>query len=522
MKKTMRRLMAFALAAVMMLAMSATAFAASVTVSGPDIANHKFVAYQIFAGTQEKADGPLCDITWGTNIDADAFLEDLQTAFPTAFGDTCWVTAEGASERHADAVKVSEALGKITSYTEDARKIARIAYANKMGTGTEVGSQTTDLALGYYIIVDETTESETDNLKNAALLQVTSNGRIEITQKVDKPTVEKKVGENLDKDDYGIGDKVPFTITSSVPDSTEYTKYTFEFVDTMSDGLTYLPETLTIKIGGILVEGTIDTETKDSEYITSSDEVNADGTTTLTINMTIKDEMGAHFNKDKNSEAANAIVIEYKATLNNNAEIESKETNEVFLKYSNNPNNDTTTDTPKDVVEVYTYELDVEKYALKEDGISLDITKPLSGAEFILFKTETVDDVQVVKYATHEVETAVSTGKITGWTTDKNLAGVWVSGTDGELGIEGLDNGDYELEEIKAPLGYNKLDETIKVTIESTKTINHIKLEKVGNAKGATLPETGGIGTTILYMVGILAMAAAVFYFVMNSKKKEQ
>ncbi|MDY3286908.1 MAG: SpaA isopeptide-forming pilin-related protein, partial [Eubacteriales bacterium] len=203
----------------------------------------------------------------------------------------------------------------------------------------------------------------------------------------------------------------------------------------------------------------------------------------------------------------------------------------VYLEYSNNPNQTgtgttETGKTPEDEVLVFTYELDVTKV----DGQNAD-TK-LSGAEFVLLNSD------------KRKAAVVADGKITGWAdvttadgkTTYPAGSTLTSGVDGKFVIAGLDAGSYYLVETKAPAGYNLLKNPIKVTIAATldKTENNPALTaltisvdggaakdgnltsgavetNVENNQGATLPETGGAGTTAFYIIGgCLVLAAAV------------
>ncbi|MDD6876564.1 MAG: SpaH/EbpB family LPXTG-anchored major pilin, partial [Clostridiaceae bacterium] len=227
------------------------------------------------------------------------------------------------------------------------------------------------------------------------------------------------------------------------------------------------------------------------------------------------------------------IVVRYTAKLLSTAEIgRPGNSNKVYLEYSNNPNQTgtgttETGNTPPDEVLVFTYELDVTKV----DGQNAD-TK-LSGAEFVLLNSDKTKVAKVVdgKFVEWlDIPEAVD-GKVT-YPDGSKLT----SGTDGKFAVAGLDAGTYYLVETKAPAGYNLLKNPIKVTIAATldKSENNPALTaltisvddgtaengnletgavatNVKNNQGATLPETGGAGTTAFYIIGgCLVLAAAV------------
>lgn len=217
--------------------------------------------------------------------------------------------------------------------------------------------------------------------------------------------------------------------------------------------------------------------------------------------------------------------------------------NTMHLEFSNNPNDEgdgETGKTPDKEVLVFTYELDTTKV----DGQNPD-TK-LEGAEFRLFKGEAGQDGKVAEANRQYVK--ITDGKVSGWTEAGVTEGAatLTSDKEGLFVISGLDAGTYYLEETKAPTGYNLLADPIKVVITATiKDDDGVlgvenaleKLEitvgektEAGNAstgivnttvqnnKGATLPETGGIGTTIFYVVGGLLTVGAVVLLVTKKR----
>ena len=230
MKQT-RKLLSLLLALAMVCALAATAFAATVTIPSDGILKgHTFTAYQIFSGRQES--GILSDVQWGSGINSTAFLAALKA-------DTTYGSLFTACTDATAAAAVAKVLGDNNTNIPLANAFAKLAYANKTGTGTALTSGENTLADGYYLIVDTTANVGEGGAYNASLLQVVGN--INITVKTDAPTVEKKVREGgTDKDaaDYNIGDAVPFRLIGSVPDMSRYDTYKYIFHDTLSTGLT--------------------------------------------------------------------------------------------------------------------------------------------------------------------------------------------------------------------------------------------------------------------------------------------
>ncbi len=457
----------------------------SLTISGTS-EGHTYEAYQIFSGDLSSDGTTLSNIAWGSGV--------------TAF------TYDNAT----DAATIAEKISGEKYDSTTAKAFAKLAGANvttASGSATSSAGSTviSGLAPGYYLVKDK---DESQNGKNAAytrfILQVVGDATAQL--KNDTPTVQKKVKDTndtagtttdwQDSADYDIGDTIPFQLKATLPAHiSEYDHYYVEFTDTLSAGLTF------DKITKVTADGT--TLTSDQYTVTTTS--NSDGTTTLSVIITDVKAV-ATITKDDD------IVVEYNATLNSKAVIGSDgNPNKVKLTYSNNPNNTgdgtskpgDTGETPEDTVIVFTYKVVVNK--VKEDG-----TSPLEGAGFTLYKKDSSG-----KW--NEVET-ISAGDTTTFT------------------FSGLDDGDYKLVETTVPDGYNKASdveftvtakhdedsETPKLT-ELTGDVTTGSLEftssttdgslttDVVNKKGSVLPSTGGMGTTILYVVGtILVLAAGI------------
>ena len=510
--KTFKRISCLLLALALMMALSVTASAATVTVPTDEILkDHTYTAYQVFTGREEN--GILSDVEWGNDIDSTAFLAALKA--DTTFGSLFTSCTTAAA--------VAEVLGANNSNVDLANAVAKLAYANKTGNGTALTAGQTALDDGYYLIVDTTADVGAGGAYNAALLQVVGN--INITVKTAAPTVDKSVtdsnGNVGNAADYSIGDKVPFTLVGSVPDMSRYDTYKYTFHDTLSAGLT-APAKTEVKVY-LSADAALDAS--DTE-VTSGFDVTVSGQEITVSCDDLKTVAGIAVGKN--------VIVSYSATLNSGAKIGSEgNPNTVKLEYSNKPDQsgsgDTgnTGETPEDKVLVFTYELDVTKV----DGQN-PATK-LPGAEFVLLNSDKskVAEVAGGKFVKWVAVPAAVDGKIT-YPAGTTLT----SGSDGKFVIAGLDAGSYFLREIKAPVGYNLIKNDISVTI--TATLNQaeeapaltaltIKVDNdsaengnvatgavaadVKNNMGATLPETGGIGTTIFYVLGsVLLVGAAV------------
>lgn len=522
--KHARKLASLLLALVMVFALATTAFAATVTVPSDGILkDHAFTAYQIFSGREEI--GILSDVQWGSGIASDTFLAALKA-------DTTYGSLFTNCTTAADVAKV---LGDNKTNTALANAVAKLAYANKTGNGTVLISGENTLADGYYLIVDTTENVGEGGAYNTALLQVVGN--INITVKTDAPTVEKKVKEG---DSYGdvadcnIGDAVEFQLIGSVPDMSRYDTYKYIFHDTLSAGLD-APETSNVKVylSADKVVDASDAEVIGSFNITvSGQEITVSCADLKTVN---------------GIDNASYVIVKYSAVLNANAEIGlDGNTNTVKLEYSNKPDqsgsgDNNTGNTPEDKVIVFTYELDTTKV----DGQNHD-TK-LKDAKFVLLNS---DATKVAKITNGKFDgwqnlpTAGADGKIAAesWAADTVLT----SGVDGLFKVTGLDEGTYRLREIVAPAGYNMLKGDITVVITATtsqewtdgqassaltklevtadgtagtgNTSTGIAAITVANNAGSTLPETGGMGTTIFYVLGSILVVAAVVLLVTKKR----
>ena len=522
--KHTKRAASLLLAIILVFALATTAFAADVT----NNTSHSYNAYQIFKGTQDVNASPLGDVEWGTGIVGSTFLTALQA-------DSRFVVGENnIFASCTEAADVAAVLGKYADKSDVANAFANVAAAHLTSTATEIAAGATNVTLdaGYYLLVDTGTVTGNDAY-NSALLQVTNKGNITIEKKYDVPSVDKGivVGDNLvEADDVHIGDNVTFRLTGTLPSNyADYETYFYQFNDTLSNGLKYNGDAKVYVVNG---------ETKNE--ITSSFSIvpkaaatTAGGTLTITCN-----NLKAVTSVTKDSK----IVVEYTAVLTSDAEIGLPgNANTVTLKYSNNPNQTgsgepTTSETPEDKVLVFTYELDVTKV----DG--QDPSKKLKDAEFVLFNS---DKNKVAKVADGKFVQWVDDGSVT-----KNSDGTYPADytlksaeTTGLFAIAGLDAGTYYLKETKAPAGYNLLKKDIKIVIaatldtsENNPTLTGLTISvddgtaqngsldtgvvstDVENNSGATLPETGGMGTTLFYVLGGILVVGAVVLLVTKKR----
>ena len=208
------------------------------------------------------------------------------------------------------------------------------------------------------------------------------------------------------------------------------------------------------------------------------------------------------------------IKVTYTAVVNENA-VAKIENNAATLTYSNDPvNTSKTATTPEDNETVYSAKVVINKYVKGSN------TEKLAGAEFVLYKevkTDGSDTTTKYYYKWNETDKKVE------WTTDKAQATVKTTNDKGAASFDGLKDGTYYLEEIKAPAGYNLLKDPVQVTVNGANatTANLSSLTVTGNVEnssGAELPETGGMGTTIFYVLGSVLILAAVVLLVTRKR----
>lgn len=486
--KKFKKIVSILLTAIMVLAMCVPVMA---TESSPSstykitapATNHVYQIYQIFTGDLS-SDGKLSNLKWGEN----------GTGTKGATVDTNIIDALMAVNSKSD----KEILEVVES------------YANlKTPIKTVTNSASYDAVPGYYLIKDDETVTIADAY-TTYIVKVVSN--INITPKSAVPSFEKKIKDINDTEsteytiwqdsaDYDIGDEIPFKLQGTVASNyADYKgKYYFAFHDVAETGLTFNADTVKAYLG--------ETEIAADYYTIETNPL--DGCTFEVIFNNLKDIAGV--------QAGSVIRIEYTATLNNDAVLGNKgNVNKAKLEYSNNPNQEqegtdkpSTGETPWDGVIAFTYKVVVNKYANSvSDG------NKLAGAEFTLEKVlpdNTTKPISVVKSE---------------------------DGTSFEF--KGLDDGEYILTETKTPAGYNTItpikfkvqaDHTVsweynestrfdvlkeltgtKVTGEITLTSNTDKSQlstDIINKSGSVLPSTGGMGTTIFYVVGVTLMLGA-------------
>ena len=503
--KYMKKFMALIATLTLALAMAVPAFAeAATTTYTITIKNGTgtYKAYQIFKG--DLYNDTLSNIEWGDNV-----TDEGRTKFGNAADKAKRITTE--ADAKAFAVEVAKYL------TDPAA-----------GTGTD---SITGLAAGYYLI--KNTSVGEGEVYTDYILQVVKN--VEVNPKSGKPTLDKQIRHN-DNGEWGvvgdnqIGDTVEFRTLTTVPIVSGYTEYTYVIHDEMSAGLTSnvrSNDDVTIKVNDE------DAKVLDKIYYTVT--VDPENANKFTVTVDVLNAI-----KDGKMAEEDTLYTYYTGILNENAAVYDvgKQNNKAYLEYSNNPHDNTAkNETPKKVVYDWTFKMEVDKV----DGES---KTPLSDAKFVLSKNGncslgTIGDDGTPSTTTDLINLIENNdGSYTVAPAGYNGPVVKVM-TAGKITIKGLDDATvYYLYETKAPAGYNRLTDAVKFKITATynetgdhytsvtAAVNDVDQSsvsvQVANNKGSTLPSTGGIGTTLFYVIGGGLMAVAAVLLVtkkrMNSK----
>lgn len=516
MKSLMKRVFAAAAAIATVFGLAATTVAtanaadnATLTVSTTDakFAGKTVNAYKMFSAT--------------VSGDGKAVSYTLTDGWKEFFKDSTFVT--GATDANVND-KANEYVSSLTGKEKDlvafATKASNWAQKNNITAATTtVSTDATDgnytatftgLDYGYYVVAVPGATLANASGQYATLVSV---DRTNVTANIkgDLPTVVKKVnGESATS--AKIGDTLTFTLTSTIPDMSAYDTYTFNFKDTLSQGLTFG------QVTSVTVEGVTDPLTVNTDYTVTTPTVSDN---TLTVAM--KD-----FKAKQQTNVGKTITVTYTATLNKDAVVGGHgNVNSATIQYSNKPGIEGTGESEPSKVRVFTYGFTVDKYT----GDKYDDTATrLAGAEFTLAPKgdAAISFVQVTagsatENAVYRVAKDDETGTTTTITTPAN----------GKVVFQGLKNGEYTLTETKAPAGYNKLASALGVKVEgqndgtdttnATVTItynndNGSKYDQtasngvipVQNKSGVILPGTGGMGTIAFTVIGVLVIALGV------------
>lgn len=503
--KRMKRIMALMLAAIMMMAMSVTAFAAggaagtcTLTVNakgGQDLKGQTINLYKLF------------DVTESGEAPNKNYAYTVNTQYKATLASVLGISANSKDEAFAEAVtqlgtdNSTEVQNFANTFTTKALegKLAATATSNKI-LDSNTAYTFSDLSAGYYLVY------VTGGKEIQSSLVTVDADRSTVNLKTEAPSITKKA----DKETAEIGQVVTYTVTGAIPDTTGYDSYVYKINDELTKGLDFVNN----------ANGTACTDNKVAVKVAFTDGTDAStAPTTAALATNNSKKMSLDLSTWVRANQGNkgkAFTVTYYAKVNKDAEVTNN--NKASLEYGNNPS-DTTTTTPSEA-KTNTYPLDIKKINKKTSGL-------LAGAKFSLYRSETdakngENAITVTgsngNYVVDPVSTTTEFVSV-----EKNLGGY-------NLRVNGLAAGDYWLVETQAPEGFNKLTDPIKVTITKTGDAEWTvqkndapetdKIIDVENSTGSLLPSTGGRGAIAFAVIAALLVFGVAVSFIRDKRKE--
>lgn len=508
--KSIKRIIALLLTAVMTMTMSVTAFAAgpscSLTVNvkdGQNLQGQTISLYKLFDVT-ESGKAPSKNYAYTVNTQYKATLASVLNIAETSKDEEFAASVTKIGKDNSTEVQnfandfTAKALTSNLAATKTSGKITNPSISYKFES----------LDAGYYLVY------VTGGKKIQSSL-VTVDGETTVSLKTEAPSITK----TADKDTVSIGQVVKYTVAGSVPDTTGYAEYVYKIYDTLSNGLDFVNDAKgTAVIGNTVNVSVAFEDATDASTAPTTATLSGTGNRTMILDLSAWVKANQQTNKGKN------FTVTYYAKVNKDAVVTEK--NKAQLEYGNKPG-ETTTTTPSEA-KTPTYPLDIKKFA-KNGG------QTLAGAKFKLYSNKTDADgandkaikvSAVVNKAGHYVVDPTST------TTEfESVASI--DGKGYNLHVNGLAEGTYYLVETKAPDGFNKLTAPIEVkitkstdtdannwTISKDGTPETDKIIDVANSTGSLLPSTGGMGTIAFTVVAALLVLGVAVSFIRDRKRE--
>ena len=514
--KRMKRIMALMLAAIMMMAMSVTAFAAegatgthTLTVNvkstepAQDLKGQTINLYKLFDVTES---GTTESKNYAYTVNTETGYKDaIKSALGTSFSGT-------TDEEYAAAVlalKDTEvAVQKFANdFTAEAltKNLSATANSGKITEENKTSYTFNNLAAGYYLVY------VTGGKEIQSSLVTVDETTTTVNLKTEAPSITKKA----DKETVNIGDVVTYTVTGSIPDTTGYDQYQYIIHDELSTGLDFVNDTTGTALG--------EAATTVNVKVAFGADVTDEGTapTTATLDSTNKRKMSldlsAWVKANQTNNKGKEFTVTYYAKVNKDAIVTEK--NKAQLEYGNKPG-ETTTTTPSEA-KTPTYPLDINK-------IKKGTEEKLAGAKFSLYTS-----AEDAKNGKNAIKVSGSNGNYVvdpASTTTEFESVKSIDGKGYNLHINGLEAKDYWLVETQAPEGFNKLTAPIKVTITKTGDAEW-KVSKDGveetdkiidieNSTGSLLPSTGGRGAIAFAVIAALLVFGVAVSFIRDKRKE--
>lgn len=505
--KRMKKIMALMLAAIMMMAMSVTAFAAegaagthtltvnvNSTTPAQDLKGQTINLYKLF------------DVTESKSGETTNYAYTVNNTYKAALASVLNISETSTDEEFAKAV-----ADKTATIQQFANDFTAKALTDNLGvtktSGKIAESKTsykfTELNAGYYLVY------VTGGKEIQSSLVTVDETTTTVNLKTEAPSITK----TADKETAEIGKVVTYTVTGVIPDTTGYAEYVYKIHDELSAGLDFVNDANGTALGTDATAVKVTVAFKDgTDANTAPTEATLDSKNNKIMSLDLSAWVKANqTNKGKE------FTVTYYAKVNKNAEVTNK--NKASLEYGNN-SGDTTTTTPSEA-KTNTYPLDIKKINKKTSDL-------LAGAKFSLYRSETD-----AKNGEHAIAVTGSNGSYVVDADSKNTVFESVAtevGNGYNLHINGLAAGEYWLVETQAPEGFNKLTDPIKVTItkdgdtnwtvKKNDTAEDDKIIDVENSTGSLLPSTGGRGAIVFAVIAALLVFGVAVSFIRDKRKE--
>lgn len=517
--KKMKKLMALLLSVVMVLAMGVTAFAANATSgnltvnvkSGGSLVGQKIYIFKLLDLKSTDPAKYTANDTYENDLKdvlGVGAVDDVDYAIYSAL-ETCADIQKFANDFTGKVIKNGQIVG--TAET-DYRVSGEISDANSYVFNT--------VAPGYYLVYLGGSQTIQSSL-------VTVNGNTSVSLKSETPTPDKKA----DATSVNIGDVITYTVDFTLPDITGYNQdtYVFTLKDTLSGGLDFVKSA---EDKTVVATGNLDVSVKIGDNEAKTMQATVDGRTlTLDLKQTVIDNQAF---KGK------TVTVTYYAQVNENAQTGGT-SNSAKLEYSNDPTTGGTGESTPDVVETPTFDIKVHKYEHGKD------TEYLADATFQLHKDKPNGTIIKMAAENNNGKYTVAKDQERATVTDLKTAAGQIETTGANLQIYGLAEGTYYLVETKAPDGFTDLYGVVKIEITKDETSAGYSIKaqvedpegmgtgivptplntegnvvSIENKRGTVLPGTGGMGTVIFTVVGIVLILGVGASFVISRRRRAE
>ena len=516
--KRMKKIMALMLAAIMMMAMSVTAFAAEgatgthtltvnvkTTEPAQNLKGQTINLYKLFDVT-ESGEGQNKNYAYTVN---ETYKKTLATVLNIAETSKDEDFAAAVTKLGADnATEVQNFANTFTTKALEG-KLEATTTSGKITEENKTSYTFNNLAAGYYLVY------VTGGKEIQSSLVTVDETTTTVNLKTEAPSITK----TADKETVSIGQVVKYTVTGSIPDTTGYAKYVYKIHDELSTGLDFVNDEAGTACEANSVKVTVafkDTDVTDASKAPTTATLDAVNHRKMTLDL-------SSWVRENQRNKGKEFNVTYYAKVNDKAVVAEK--NSAKLEYGNDPDN--TTETTPSEAKTPTYPLNIKKTDHKTSGL-------LAGAKFSLY-TETeynkdADTRQAIKV------TGTNGNYVVDPTSENTVfesAATKIGENEYNLHVNGLAEGTYYLVETKAPDGYNKL--TAPVVIKITKSIdtdvNNWTISKDGkdetdkiidiaNSTGSLLPSTGGRGAIAFAVIAALLVFGVAVSFIRDKRKE--